>query len=181
MMISEKEYLIQKKTPLARAEFFLCFLGGGLEKLNVQCRYCRQCRNGHLRMGTDFYGRLGTRHSVCHVLWHFRSTWLSRFLCSVRSGPFPFALTLCFALLEAREGAARQPTTSERHVCHPRVLPVPCVLGTHGLAPCVRVAQERSPLKKQTDHCISHHPTFIFKTNVPLFPFCGNRKKKKRT
>ena len=34
------------------------------------------------------------------------------------------APTLCFALLEAREGAARQPTTSERHVCRPRVLPV---------------------------------------------------------
>ena len=85
-----------------------------------------------VRTLTDGYGLLrtiGTRHSVCHVLSKFRSAWLSCFLCPVRSVPFssvqfrsvPFSLahTLCFALLEAREGAARQPTSSERHVCRP--------------------------------------------------------------
>ena len=70
-----------------------------------------------------------------------------------RSVPFFLARTLCFALLEAREGVARQPTSSERHVC--RSHPVLCIIGgSRGHSPTADlIGAARLPLTP----CVLHY------------------------
>ena len=103
------------KTPVKWPEFFLCFLGGGLEKLNGQCRYCRQCRNGHLRMVRTFtddwhkamyWGIFGVHGSLA-------SCALSVFVRS--SGPF-WSVSLCSHPVLCIIGGSRGRSPTADHI-----------------------------------------------------------------
>ena len=71
---------------------------GWLAEHIVQSRYCGQCRNGHLRTGTDFYGRLA-QGIVCAMYWGIFGVHGSLASCALSvfvrsSGPF-WSVSLC--------------------------------------------------------------------------------------